>query len=175
MILKNFFRLHRSWITDDFLFSINKHIWEELWLYHNIDKDRKKPIIFFWEFISPYLSNLESPRPKAALCWVWSKLAQRFLRRSRKCEKFTEGRRDRRRMTCDQKSSLKLSVQVSQKIYIGNFLWRNFRKHELFTVENGAKFRPPPTSINHVATTVKVIDIFCNQYKNLFAWYVWLL
>ena len=41
-------------------------------------------------------NNLNSPLPKDALYQVWSKLAQWFLRRSRKCEKFTDGQTDRR-------------------------------------------------------------------------------
>ena len=36
-----------------------------------------------------HLNKLESPSPKDALCQGWMKLAQWFLRRRRKCEKFT--------------------------------------------------------------------------------------
>ena len=39
-------------------------------------------------------NNLNSPSPKDVLYQVWLKLAQWFLRRSRKCEKFTDGRTD---------------------------------------------------------------------------------
>ena len=39
-----------------------------------------------------YLNKLESPSPKDALCQVWLELAQWFLRRRWKCEKFTDGR-----------------------------------------------------------------------------------
>ena len=96
------------------------------WLYHNVDQEKKKPIIYFmriewffiffissslfgwnwlsgsWEKISLnfvnvfllfcyylplekdavlYLNKLESPSPKDALCQVWLKLAQWFLKK----------------------------------------------------------------------------------------------
>jgi hypothetical protein len=58
-----------------------------------------------------YLKNLESPPPKDDLCQVWSKLAQWFWRRSRKCKSLqTDGQMDGQ--TDDQKSSLELSAQV---------------------------------------------------------------
>ena len=60
-----------------------------------------------------HFNKLESPSPKDALCQVWLKLVQWFWRRQWKCEKFTDGRTDRRRTTGDQKSSLELSAQVS--------------------------------------------------------------
>ena len=44
-----------------------------------------------------HLNKLESPSPKDALCKVWLKLAQWFLRRRWKCEKFTDGQTDDRR------------------------------------------------------------------------------
>ena len=59
------------------------------------------------------LNKLEFPSPKDTLCQVWLKLAQWFWRRRWKCEKFTDGRTDRRRTTDDQKSSFELSAQVS--------------------------------------------------------------
>jgi hypothetical protein len=38
------------------------------------------------------LNNLESPPPKNDLCWVWLKLAQWFVRGSRKCKSLqTDG------------------------------------------------------------------------------------
>jgi hypothetical protein len=40
--------------------------------------------------VTLHLNNLESPLPKDDLCQVWSKLAERFWRRSRKCKKFTD-------------------------------------------------------------------------------------
>ena len=49
--------------------------------------------------------------PKNALCQVWFILAQWFWRRSRKCEMFKDGLRDRRRATGDQKSSLEHSTK----------------------------------------------------------------
>ena len=45
--------------------------------------------------VALHLNKFESPLPKDALCQVWLKLAQWFLRRSRKYEKFTDGRTDR--------------------------------------------------------------------------------
>ena len=65
-----------------------------------------------------HLKKLESPSPKDALCQIWLKLAQWFLRRSRKEEEFTDKRMDGQtdgRTTVDQKSSLELSAQVSLK------------------------------------------------------------
>ena len=43
-----------------------------------------------------YLNKLESSLPKDALCQVWLKLAQWFLRRRGKCEKFRDRRTHRR-------------------------------------------------------------------------------
>ena len=58
------------------------------------------------------LNKRESPLPKDDLCQVWSKLAQRFWRRSRKCKSLqTDGQRAIR------KSSMKLSAQVGWFIY----------------------------------------------------------
>ena len=56
-----------------------------------------------------HLNELEAPLPKDDVYQVWLNLAQRFLRRSRKCEKLT----DRRRTKDDQNSSLEPSAQVS--------------------------------------------------------------
>ena len=62
--------------------QINTQICSMLWLYHNIDLEREKPIISFliceWSF---NLWNLQSPSPKDALCQVWFKLAKWFWRR----------------------------------------------------------------------------------------------
>ena len=43
-----------------------------------------------------HLNKLEFPLPKDVLCQVWLKLAQWFLRRRCKCEKFTDGKTNRR-------------------------------------------------------------------------------
>ena len=43
-----------------------------------------------------HFKKLESPLSKIALWQVWFKLAQRFWRRSSKCEKFTDGQTDDR-------------------------------------------------------------------------------
>ena len=61
-----------------------------------------------------HLNKLESPSPKDALCQVWLKLAQWFWRRW-KCEKFTDGRTDRRteRQTTDDRWSEKLTGAFS--------------------------------------------------------------
>jgi hypothetical protein len=64
------------------------------------------------------LNKLESPLSKDDLCQVWLKLAQWFWRRSRKrkslqTDRQKDGRTDGRRTTCDQRSSLELSAQVS--------------------------------------------------------------
>ena len=71
--------------------------------------------------VALHLKKLESSSPKDALCQVWLKLAQWFLRRRWKCENFTDRRTDgwRRtngqtdwlRTTGDQKSSLVLSAR----------------------------------------------------------------
>ena len=50
-----------------------------------------------------HLNKLESSLPKDALCQVWLKLAQWFLRRRGKCEKFTD------RRTMDNRRSEKLT------------------------------------------------------------------
>ena len=52
-----------------------------------------------------HFNKLESPSCKDALCQVSLKLAQWFLRRSRKQEKFTDGRTDRQ---TDKRGSEKL-------------------------------------------------------------------
>ena len=43
-----------------------------------------------------HLNKFESPSPKGALCQVWLKLAQWFLRRGGKYEKFTDTQTDNR-------------------------------------------------------------------------------
>jgi hypothetical protein len=49
------------------------------------------------------LNKLESPSPKDDLCQVWSKLVQRFWRRSRKCKSLqTDRQTDGCRTTGDQ-------------------------------------------------------------------------
>ena len=45
--------------------------------------------------VALHLIKFESPSPKDALCQVWLKLAQWFLRRSRKQEKFTDRRTEK--------------------------------------------------------------------------------
>ena len=64
--------------------NINKHIFSKLWLYHNLELERRfwKTIIFkFLQLNGPFLQNLESLSPKNALCQVWLKLTQWFCRR----------------------------------------------------------------------------------------------
>ena len=63
----------------------------------------------FDEGLVLHLNKIEAPSPKDDVYEVWLNLAQRFLRRSKKCEKLT----DRRRTKGDQNSSLEPSVQVS--------------------------------------------------------------
>ena len=60
-----------------------------------------------------HLNKREAPLPKDDVYQVCFNLAQRFLRRSRKGEKLTDRRTDRRRTKGDQNSSLEPSVQVS--------------------------------------------------------------
>ena len=61
--------------------------------------------------VALYLSKLESPLPKDALCQVWLKLAQWFWRRSWKCEKFTDGQTDGQ--TTDNRRSEKITWALS--------------------------------------------------------------
>ena len=68
------------------------------------------------------LNIFESPSPKDSLCQVWLKMAQWFLRRRWKCEKFTDGQTERQRTTGDQKSSLELIAQVREQ-YGHQWLW----------------------------------------------------
>ena len=44
--------------------------------------------------VALHLNKYESPLPKDALCQVWLKLAQWFLSKIWKCEKFTDRRRE---------------------------------------------------------------------------------
>ena len=48
-----------------------------------------------------HLNKLKSSSPKDALCQVWLKLAEWFLRSSRKLDKFTDGRTDRQKRQID--------------------------------------------------------------------------
>ena len=62
-----------------------------------------------WKRTWPIIWTDPAPStPKDALCKVWLKLVEWFGRRKWTCEKFTD-----RRTTCDQKSSLELSAQLS--------------------------------------------------------------
>ena len=90
--------------------QINKHIWEELWLYYKIDNERKKHIISFFlnslilifktvmenrffnfvnvfslfafeKDVTLHWNKFEFPSPKNALCQVWLNVAQWFSRR----------------------------------------------------------------------------------------------
>ena len=67
-----------------------------------------------------YFKKLESPSPKDALCQVWLKLAHWFLKRRWKWEKFTDRRlrREGRRTTGDQKSSLQLRWAKTLRINV---------------------------------------------------------
>ena len=58
--------------------QLNKHIW----LYRNVDLEKKKKNIinFIIIYCFLHLKKLESPSPKDALCQVWLKLAQWFWR-----------------------------------------------------------------------------------------------
>ena len=64
-----------------------------------------------------HLKTLKSPSPKDALCQVWLKLAQWFWREGENVKKFTDRQTDRwtTDKMGDQKSSLELSAQVSDK------------------------------------------------------------
>ena len=64
--------------------------------------------------VALHLKKPEFPVSKNALCQVWLKLAYWFWWRRWACEKFTDGRTDKRRTIGYQKSSLELSAQVSQ-------------------------------------------------------------
>ena len=74
--------------------QINQHIWMKLWLYHNVEQERKKTITPIFEGVGLYLNKLESPLPKNALCQVWLKLSQWLWKRRQKCEKFTNRQTD---------------------------------------------------------------------------------
>jgi hypothetical protein len=61
-----------------------------------------------------HLINLKSPLPKDDLCQVWSKLAQRLWRRSRKCKSLqTDGRTDRQQAT--RKAHLSFQLRWAKK------------------------------------------------------------
>ena len=57
--------------------QINKHIW----LYHNVDEEKKKTLLTLWDLLVPQLNKLESPSSKSVLCQVWLKLTRWFWRR----------------------------------------------------------------------------------------------
>ena len=57
-----------------------------------------------------HLNTFESSSPKDALCQVWLKLSQWFLRRRCKCEKFTD------RRTTDHRRSEKLTWASAKKL-----------------------------------------------------------
>ena len=56
-----------------------------------------------WLFI---FTNLNAHHPRMLYSQVWLNLTVRFLRRRRKCEKFTDRRTNRRQTTPDQKAHL---------------------------------------------------------------------
>ena len=67
---------------------INQFICSKLWLYHNVDLERKKIISFLITEWSLFV-KLWVPFTTDALCQVLLKLAHWFWRRRWKCEKFT--------------------------------------------------------------------------------------
>ena len=60
-----------------------------------------------------HLYKLKSPLPKDALCQVWLQLAQWFLRKRRKCEKFTDRQMDRQTHDKWSESFHEFSAQMS--------------------------------------------------------------
>ena len=81
--LTTFKRTRRPWATSLTweMVPINKHISTKLWLYHDIDKEKKKIIFSFWESFTPLFVKTYVLSPKNSLCKVWLKLAQWFWRR----------------------------------------------------------------------------------------------
>ena len=67
-----------------------------------------------------HLNKLESPPPKDALCQVWLKLAQWFLRRSWTCEQFTD------KQTDGQTTDIRRSEKLSWAFSLGELKWRCF-------------------------------------------------
>ena len=77
-----------------------------------------------------HLKKLESPLPMNALCQVWLKLAQWFLRRRWKCEKFTDRRTDG--LTTDNRWLENLTWAISSVSFKQNKLLskrNNTQKH----------------------------------------------
>ena len=81
---RNKFEIYRTrspWATSlNWEISFIKSI-HTLWFYQNVHLERTKTIIYFLIIELGFLLYLGSPSPKVALCQVWLKLAQSFLRR----------------------------------------------------------------------------------------------
>ena len=67
-----------------------------------------------------HLNKLESPSPKDALCQVWLKLSQWFLRRKCKCEKFmtrTPMKKTDKGQILIRKAHLSLQLRWAKKLH----------------------------------------------------------
>ena len=51
--------------------QINKHIYSKLWLYHNVNFERRKPIFSLFMIKWSLYVKFEYPSPKDALCLAW--------------------------------------------------------------------------------------------------------
>lgn len=73
----------------------------------------------FKECITLYMKKLKFCSPSVALCDIWLKLAQWFWRRSRKCEKSTEGQTLYKKWS----EKLTLSLQLRWAKKVNTILW----------------------------------------------------
>ena len=78
-----------------------------------------------WKTSCPYLNKLEFPSPKGALCQVWLKVAQWFLRGKWKYNKFTDGRTEKWPTTGYQKSSLELLLTLVKNLKLFSSYFTN--------------------------------------------------
>ena len=69
--------------------------------------------------VALYFNKSEPPSPRDALCQVWLKLAQWFLRRRWKCVKFTDRRTDGRQTTGDQKLAHYVTLCLQHRVASG--------------------------------------------------------
>ena len=108
------------------------------WVPVPVPMGRKKTLVFLlFRYYIPlekgvalHLNKLESASPKDALCHVWLKLAQWFLRRRWKCEKFTDRRTDG--LTTDNRWLENLTWAISSVSFKQNKLLskgNNTQKH----------------------------------------------
>ena len=97
--------------------------------------------LFLEKGVAFYLNKLESPLPKDALCQVWLKFAQWFLRR--RCLQTD------RQTTNAQKSSLELSAEVSLNYWIiANTIWSWFWIFQIWIMKGIQEITPLSTEIN---------------------------